>query len=137
MVADDADTQLEPVRTIADVQREDAEFLAAASQQTFDEAAELAALQSLMSGDARGKAEAACAALNQSPKWAEAQDAWSRLKKDNLALSVRKVVEDLEAPHLKPTGIASRLENGVHATCFGLFTLLQNLSAVEQNGNAP
>ena len=133
IMADDA--PVEVVRTIADVQREDAEFFAAASQESFDEAAEAAALKNLMSGT---KAEAACSALNQSSKWTEAQQIWSTLGlKDDQALgaSVRKVVESLEAPHLKPTGIASRLDNGVNATCFGLFSLLQNLNAGD-SGNA-
>lgn len=133
IMADDA--PIEVVRTIADVQREDAEFFAAASQESFDEAAEAAALKNLMSGT---KAEAACSALNQSSKWTEAQQIWSTLGlKDDQALgaSVRKVVESLEAPHLKPTGIASRLDNGVNATCFGLFSLLQNLNAGD-SGNA-
>lgn len=119
-------------RTIADVQREDAEFFAAASMEAFDEAAEAAALHELMSGT---KAEAACEALNQGAKWAEAKQIWSRLK-DTPALgsTVRAVVENLEAPHLKPTGIVGRLDNGVNATCFGLFSLLQNLSTEQSKG---
>jgi hypothetical protein len=40
---------------------------------------------------------------------------------------VEKVVTDLEALHLKPTGILGRLEGGLDAACYGLATLVSGL----------
>jgi len=43
------------------------------------------------------------------------------------AEAVNQVVSDLDAEHLRPTGIEQRLIAGVQPACMGLFTLLQNL----------
>ena len=43
------------------------------------------------------------------------------------------VVNTLEAPHLKPSGIHLRLKRGVDAACYGLATLLDNLPAAESS----
>ena len=43
------------------------------------------------------------------------------------AEAVHQVVNDLDAEHLRPTGIEQRLIAGVQPACMGLITLLQNL----------
>ena len=40
---------------------------------------------------------------------------------------INKVIEMLEAPHLKPTGMLERLQDGVEAAAFGVATLVNNL----------
>jgi hypothetical protein len=37
------------------------------------------------------------------------------------------VMDELDAAHLRPTGIAARLADGVDAACHGVLTLLANI----------
>ena len=128
----DAPADEAPVRTITDVQRENAEWVANAEKEVFDESVEAAALTSMFAGDSVAAVQQACSTLNQSPKWDEAQRIWSTALEgqtsEQLGKAVRSVVDELEAPHLKPSGIQSRLLGGVPAACFGLFTLLQSMN---------
>jgi hypothetical protein len=39
---------------------------------------------------------------------------------------VAAVIDELDAAHLRPTGIEQRLKSGVDAACHGITTLLTN-----------
>ena len=76
-----------------------------------------AALQSACEGNP-AELEAARAA------WAK----WSEAEPELLGAAIEKVVvETLEAPHLKPSGIEKRLNEGLAASRFGLFTLMRHI----------
>ena len=47
--------------------------------------------------------------------------------------AIEKVVTSLEAPHLKPSGIEKRLLEGTNAACFGLITLLNQMTASKES----
>jgi hypothetical protein len=49
------------------------------------------------------------------------------LSDEALGAAVATVVDELDAAHLRPTGIRSRLEEGVDAACHSLVTLLSNV----------
>lgn len=128
-MADDEPTY----KSMAEVQREDAEWTAAADAEIFDDKVEAAALQNLVAGSSASAMREACASLNMTAKFEDAVKMWqSQLgskSADQLGAAVREVVVvKLEAPHLKPSGIESRLAQGVNASCFGLFSLLQHLA---------
>ena len=117
------------LRTFEDVGREDAIFRAAAEQEmkTVDYHKEADVLRSFFIGQRRAKLESSCEKLKATAKLESARgifQPWATAPPDQLGAAIQKVVDDLEAPHLLPTGIARRLESGVDASCFGLFTLL-------------
>ena len=73
----------------------------------------------------------ACMALGLDAKLTtlerEKWEPWRNRPTPELAAAVQKVVTDLDAEHLRPTGIEERLIAGVQPACHGLFTLLQNM----------
>jgi hypothetical protein len=142
-----AQTQDEPrVRTFDDVSRENNEWTAQADQAmaSFDVVVEGKALISMLYGETAAEMKAACESLNQSSKWDAAQQVWKehlqQTPADKLGGAVRGVIDTLEAPHLRPSGIQSRLMSGVKPSCFGLFSLMQHLapaaSAGDEDGGA-
>ena len=125
-----AEEEEAPLRTFADVAREDAEFREAASEEAFDVAMEASALHSLFEGPSSAALAEACTALNTTAKLAEARSlylTWSDVHRPKLGAAVHAVIDELDAPHLKPSGIEQRLQNGVAASCFGVFQLMNNL----------
>jgi Na+/glutamate symporter len=117
----------EPMRTFADVAREDAEFQAAAAEEVVDYNIEADVLRSLFIGQRSAQLVSVCEALNATAKLEEARatfQPWATATPSLLGAAIEAVVEGLEAPHLRPSGIARRMECGVAASCFGLFTLL-------------
>ena len=129
-----------PVRYIEDVQRENAEWVAS-QDGPLELTVEAAALRSMFAGDAASDLKKACAEVNQSAKWDDAQTQWTETHQDQsaeqLGSTIRAVLMDKfegEAPHLKPSSIRSRLQSGVPAACFGLFTLMQNMATAAPAG---
>jgi hypothetical protein len=114
-------------RTIEDVQSEDAAFRAAeATAPPMDPAEEGAALKGMLSDagtcDRCGRVAAA--------RWgacAIVADAARAMGDEELGVKIGRVVEDLDAAHLRPTSIRKRLDDGVDAACHGVVTLLANL----------
>ena len=47
---------------------------------------------------------------------------------EHLGTAIETVVNDLDAPHLKPSGIEERLVGGLDASIFGLLTLVCKLA---------
>ena len=140
----DGDEQ--PVRTFEDVSRENNVWTAQAdaAMASFDEVAEGKALTSMFAGAAAADVKAACEALNQGSKWEAAQQIWTehceKSPAGRLGVAVRGVIDALEAPHLRPSGIESRLRSGVKPACYGLFTLMQHLPRavhVAESGDSP
>ena len=115
-------------RTIEDVQSEDAAFRAAeATAPPMDPAEEGAALKGMLSDagtcDRCGRVAAA--------RWVSCEsvaDDARAMGDEELGVKIGRVVEDLDAPHLRPTSIRKRLDDGVDAACHGVVTLLCNLS---------
>ena len=122
----------ETSKTINDVSRADAEWRAEAEAEAFDDAAEANALASIITGASSKVARGACDSFGQGEKWEQAVKTWKvrfqDLTCEQLGQAVRAVVKDLDALHLKPTGIEKRLNDGIKPACFGLFTLIKNLS---------
>ena len=117
------------LRTFEDVGNEDAIFRAAAEEEmkTVDYDTEADVLRSFFIGQRSAKLENSCEKLQATAKLESTRgifQPWATATPAYLAVAIQKVVEDLEAPHLLPTGIARRLDSGVDAACFGLFTLL-------------
>ena len=62
-------------------------------------------------------------------RWVSSADARTRalgLEDSDLGARVTKAVDDLDAPHLRPTSIRKRLDEGVDASCHSLVALLAN-----------
>jgi hypothetical protein len=119
------------VRTFEDVARDDTAFREEAEKQTVDAQTEGAALRSMLQGASRPALEQACASHNATAKLESAQERWQPWKgvpATEVGQAVQNVVQELEAPHLLPTGIEKRLQSGVTAACFGLFTLMHHCS---------
>ena len=117
------------VRTFDDVAREDAAFREAHSMEIFAHEAEASALHRLFDGASSARLAEACGALNATPKLASATarfEPWRRAAPAELAAAVEAVVSDLDAPHLLPSGIEKRLNDGVNAASFGLFSLMSH-----------
>lgn len=113
------------VRTFEDVARDDAHFREAAMQQVGESDEEALALQRLFGGK---RIDDACNAINATAKLGSTRarfDAhWRNAPRSELAAAVQSVVADLDAPHLLPSGIEKRLNDGVDAASWGLFTLI-------------
>lgn len=63
-------------------------------------------------------------------RWIQCEEAWkSQLKfgSDELGQNIKSVVEDLDAPHLRPTSILDRIQGGVNPACHSLFALMDHL----------
>lgn len=117
-------------RTIADVQNDDAAFRAREAEgPAVVPELEGAELKRLLA-DARVCER--CVSVAGDVRWsgcAEARRRASELSNEVLGSSVEAVMRDLDAAHLRPTGIRRRLDDGVDAACHGLVTLLANLRA--------
>ena len=119
-------------RTIGDVGRENEEWVAKETAVSFDDAAECEALKRMLVGSSAEAMQEACSSVNQAAKWQATQQQWSAVNgtlPEALGARVRSVVESLEAPHLRPSGIEHRLNSGIAPACFGLFALMQHLTA--------
>lgn len=98
----------------------------------FDGAAEEAALARLFDGAAEPTLRAALEKSNLAHKFDGLAEKWRRCASaGDCGARVAAVVEKLEAPHLRPSGIEGRLAE-TPAACFGLLTLMNNME-----GGAP
>jgi hypothetical protein len=117
-------------RTIEDVQNDDAAYRAREAEgPAVVPEVEGAELKRLLA-DARVCER--CVSVAGDVRWsgcAEARRRASELSNEALGTSVEAVMRDLDAAHLRPTGIRRRLDDGVDAACHGLVTLLANLRA--------
>ena len=117
-------------RSIEDVQNDDAAFRAREAEgPAVVPEVEGAELKRLLA-DARVCER--CVSVAGDVRWsgcAEARRRASELSNEVLGSSVEAVMRDLDAAHLRPTGIRRRLDDGVDAACHGLVTLLANLRA--------
>jgi hypothetical protein len=71
--------------------------------------------------------ESACCSLLSKEQWEHALQAHSRWNEAGLEATgreVARVVDELDAPHLKPTGIMERIKAGNAPACHGLVRLL-------------
>ena len=74
-----------------------------------------------------------CTAISET-RWQNCKDFWRSLlsaKNEDLGAKIKTVVEDLDAPHLRPTSILQRIQGGVKPACYGLFSLIDHLKDVE------
>ena len=63
-------------------------------------------------------------------RWVSSADTRTRAPRSESAspsARVAKAVDDLDAPHLRPTSIRKRLDQGVDASCHSLVALLANV----------
>ena len=114
-------------QTIAEMHAQDAEYRRLEAAKGFDASVEARALRALMA-DA-GAAEV-CRAKLGSKRWDALMGNWlpiSSSSDEALGSVVGRVVEDLDAPHLKPAGIHERLRGGVDLACYGVATLMANV----------
>lgn len=118
------------VRTFEDVANEDAAFRAAAQAEGCCALTEAAALRDLFDGGRKTTLLTnACSSLNTSHRLEKAQARWQTWKgvtPETLGAVIKSVVDELEAPHLQPSGIGKRLESGVPAASFGLLSLMDH-----------
>jgi hypothetical protein len=121
------ETAVTAVRTIEDVQSDDAAFRAAeAVAPPMIPAEEGAALKGMLSDagtcDRCGRVAAG--------RWGSCESVAKAVRgmgDEELGRKIGRVVEDLDASHLRPTSIRKRLDDGVDAACHGVVTLLSNL----------
>ena len=138
------------IQTFEDVARADAEFQVREKAEALNQDAEAAAMIGLFSNVEACKR---CAKRLGSDRWETIQSQWQQwavpavpaapapaagstfpttttatTTTTRLGREIARVVEELDAPHLKPSGISERLDNGVDAACYGLATLLSHLN---------
>ena len=117
-----------PVRTFEDVAREDAEYrVRDAEGPVATPEAEGAAMKALLESN---EVCDRCVDVVGEARWLSSRETRVRvmcLADGALGNSVTKAVEELDAPHLRPTSIAKRLDEGVDASCHSLVTLLANV----------
>ena len=121
------------VQTVDEVNAANSQFYSDSIAEGFDAAREAASLRSLLDGSSRARAECACAAIGREEhlgalraRW----EPWSKADEGALGQTIQKVVvDDLDAPHLSPSGIEARLLGGLDAACHGLFMLVNSLPA--------
>merc|ERR1712113_881468 len=85
----------------------DAEFRNEAMTQAFDSGSEVASLRSLLDGNSRAALVDACKSQNKDQQFEAADAAWQpwKLVDDaRIGQALHAVTEELEAPHLKPSG---------------------------------
>ena len=116
------------VRTLDDVAIEDARYRATDAKTVKPApSVEGAAMKKLLqSNDVCQK----CVRVVGESRWLSSQDTRTRvlgIDDETLGMRVAKTVEDLDAPHLRPTSITQRLDNGVDNSCHSLITLLANV----------
>jgi hypothetical protein len=114
--------------SFAQVAADDAAFRTLAAKHVLRPLNEAKALSDIFSstGDC-----STCEATLGALRWATVRTKWGALRTlppEKLGAAIATVVHDLDAQHLRPTGISKRLNNGVDAACFGLRALVQNLS---------
>jgi hypothetical protein len=112
----------------------DTAFHQATTAIEFDTQKEACALRSCFESP---DVAAACSEINQC-RWQECKDAWQKLKCRDVSVGteIKAVVSELDAPHLRPTSILQRIQDGVKPACHGLFTLVDYLKA-GTNSNPP
>jgi hypothetical protein len=129
----EAEADASGVRTFESVLREDAAFREAAASIIVDAGAEADALRRLLrpegalEGASAARLAEACEELDAAPKLAHAKACfgpWAHASREVVGGAVMAVIDELEAPHLLPSGIETRLLGGTSAAAFGLFTLL-------------
>lgn len=110
------------------VARDDAIFRQKGFEEGFDEAAEALALRRLLEGESLTAVSAACKAPSMLEGAKAAYAPWRGSSASELGAALHKtVMVDLEAPHLKPSGIEERLLGGLDAAVFGLWSLMKQL----------
>ena len=114
-------------QTIAEMHAQDAEYRRLEAAKGFDASSEARALRALMADAAAAEA---CRAKLGPKRWDALMGTWlpiSSSSDEALGSVVGRVVEDLDAPHLKPAGIHERLRGGVDLACYGVATLMANV----------
>jgi hypothetical protein len=116
------------VRTFEDVAREDAAYRARDAETPAPAPeAEGAAMRSLLTN---ASVCDRCVRVVGEARWVSSSDTRTRvlgLTDARLGASVAKCVDELDAPHLRPTSILRRLHQGVDQSCHSLLTLLANI----------
>eukprot|EP00277_Geminigera_cryophila_P041451 CAMPEP_0173095138 /NCGR_PEP_ID=MMETSP1102-20130122/31634_1 /TAXON_ID=49646 /ORGANISM="Geminigera sp., Strain Caron Lab Isolate" /LENGTH=127 /DNA_ID=CAMNT_0013984741 /DNA_START=1 /DNA_END=384 /DNA_ORIENTATION=+ len=118
--------------SIEEVMKMDAEFQAAASASALDPTIEATALREIFEGASRDLVETACKKTLNAERWGKCRESWGAWQSDeqqSLGPAVKAVIEDLEAEHLRPSGILQRLQQGVDPACHGLCALMGHLDS--------
>ena len=117
-----------PVRTIEDVAKEDAAYRARDAETPAPAPEQEAAAMKTLLTDA-SVCDRCVKAVGEA-RWVSSADTRTRalgLADSDLGARVAKAVDDLDAPHLRPTSIRKRLDEGVDASCHSLVALLANV----------
>lgn len=121
-------TMAQVQRTIADVQNQDAVFRAeAAAAPALDPAVEGATLKTLLTDEGTCTR---CKNVAGGARWSDcegARAAVAAMADLELGAKILSVIDELDAAHLRPTGIQQRLHSGVDAACHGIATLLTHI----------
>jgi len=113
----------------------DAEWTAKEQAAGFDTTAEGLALKRLLEGPSSGALGTACQSVGQGAQLESARVAWAGWKDaeaGDLGAEVAAVVDRLDAPHLRPSGIEQRILGGVAPACYGLCSLMRELGERKQ-----
>mmetsp|Transcript_220 Transcript_220/g.570 ORF Transcript_220/g.570 Transcript_220/m.570 type:complete len:143 (-) Transcript_220:260-688(-) len=116
--------------TFAKVMEMDAAFKAQAKEKLLDPSAEATALSEMLQGNSKTMVQEACVSHLGEVRWCEltqAHEFWKAAGISSTGSAVCKVVEELEAEHLRPTGILERIRGGNAPACNGLSTLMKYL----------
>ncbi len=108
----------------------DAAFRSTAKTQVFDTAAEGSALLDMMQGSKRDMVEKACSGTLTKDRWEQCKEqykTWQSAGTQATGAAIKAIVEDLDADHLRPSGIQDRLNGGNCAACHGLASLMAHL----------
>ncbi|EKX35706.1 hypothetical protein GUITHDRAFT_146271 [Guillardia theta CCMP2712] len=110
-----------------EVARKDEQFKQEEKNRAWNSEEEEHALREMFEGASNSLVASSCAASIKTPCWEQCKEIWMKIKNDQVGERAKHVVQELEAEHLRPTGILDRLRKGVNPACFGLHTLMKHL----------
>jgi hypothetical protein len=119
--------------TFEQVAEADAAFYNSNKAQEFDANAESSALVTCLES---ADVSSICMGVNQT-RWQQCKTVWlTEVKTEDsaeLGAHLKSIVEELDAPHLRPTSILSRIQGGVNPACHSLFALMDHLKSKKSN----
>lgn len=111
----------ERTQSVAEVGMDNQAFIAAEEAIPFDKRLELSSLREIFQ-----KYDNKCRDVLKA-RWDDVFEKYASIEGELKGEDVEEVVEKLAAPHLRPTSMLRRFDDGIDAAAFGVATLISNM----------
>jgi hypothetical protein len=131
--------ELEDVFGIDDVIADDAHFVDEMAMALLDPVEESAALEAMLAVRATdGLVCSSCLTTIGEEKWKRCIQVWEThcLGNSDLGVVIQQVIDNNAAPHLRPTGVQKRLQEGVKPACWWLYKLMTKIEDLSSTSKA-